>query len=225
MSIALHRNPEFSRLSVECMAKFYGMAKPCIYRKHELIVRQNTEADGLYLVQTGIAKVSIESDEGRSAILNLLRPGDLFGEIALIDGGKRLANVVALEAVQLLRLARDDYMSLTRDHPELSNSLARYICRRIRLADQKIGELSLLGLQERLCRQLRELAIVDESGRLVVPAAVSQQDIADMIGASRERVNSALRALSQSGEVDMQGREIVLRETSEQPSKRLSACM
>jgi CRP-like cAMP-binding protein len=210
MLVTLHKKPEFSRLSIDCVAKLYGAAVPCSYAKHDFILRQGDEADGLYIMLSGAAKVSLENDGGQVAILNLVRPGDMFGEIALLDGGRRMASVVALDTVQLLKVAKTDFFALASEHPELIQSIARYVCGHVRHADRKIGELTLLGLQERVIRQLRDLASKDGAGRLVVSDAISQRDIADMVGASRERVSKALHALYRSGKVSAEGKILVI---------------
>lgn len=223
MSITLHKNPEFSRLSVNCVAKLYGMAKPFTYQNRDIIVRQGAEADGLYIMQSGVAKVTVEREDGKATIINLVRPGDMFGEIALLDGGRRMANVVALDTVRVLQLSKSDYLSLLSEHPELAQSLAQYVCRRIRHADMKIGALTPGDWHERVSRQLRELAVADEAGRLVIPSALTQQDIADLIGATRERLSRVLRALCQSGEIVMHGKTMVVHPVP--PPERMHACL
>jgi CRP/FNR family cyclic AMP-dependent transcriptional regulator len=224
MSVALHKNPEFSRLSIDCLAKLYGMGTPCDYPKGALIVQQGAAADGAYIMQSGVAKVSLSNGDGKAAILNVLRAGDMFGEIAILDGGPRMASVVAMDAVQLLKVSKEDFLSLLAQHPEFALCLAQYVCRRVRHADRKIGEMAVPDLQERVSRQLHELAIVDKAGKLIVPDAVTHQDIAEMVGTSREKVSQALRALLQAGKLSMRDTTLVLRATSTARAPRLSAC-
>jgi len=135
------------------------------------------------------------SAEGEEAILNLLEPGEMFGEIALLDGGPRTASACAMTAVDLLQIHRTHFVPFLHDHPELGVSIMAVLCGRIRMNVEFIEDAVFLHLPARLAKRLLSLAEVhgkpDPRG-VRIGFKLSQQDLAHMIGVTRERVNKEL---------------------------------
>ena len=154
------------------------------------------------------------SSEGVEAILNILEPGELFGEIALLDGGPRTASARAMKAVDLLQIHRDHFVPFLHDHPELGVSILPILCGRIRMNVEFIEDTVFLHLAARLAKRLLSLAEVhgkpDPKG-VRIAFKLSQQELAHMIGATRERVNKELGIWRERGLIAMEEGMIVVR--------------
>jgi len=151
--------------------------------------------DGLYGVLMGRVRIYTASAEGEEAILNVLQPGEIFGEIALLDGGPRTASARAMTTTDLLQINRAHFVPFLNDHPELGTSILSVLCGRIRMNVEFIEGAVFLHLPARLAKRLLSLSEVhgrpDPRG-VRIDLKVSQQDLANMIGATREPVNKAL---------------------------------
>ena len=151
--------------------------------------------------------------EGEEAILNLLEPGEMFGEIALLDGGPRTASARAMKAVDLLQIHRDHFVPFLHDHPELGVSILPVLCGRIRMNVEFIEDTVFLHLPARLAKRLLSLAEVhgkpDPRG-VRIDFKLSQQDLAHMIGATRERVNKELGVWREGGLIAVEEGMIVI---------------
>lgn len=175
----------------------------------EFIVRAGDNTDSLYILLTGRAKVTNSDEEGREIILALLGPGEFFGEMGLIDGSPRSADVVAKEPCELLVLGATEFQRCLKDNFQVVVKLMQSLVRRLREADRKIESLALLDVYGRVARLLLEMS-EEENGRKVVKKKISKQDIARMIGASREMVSKVMRDLELSNYIGYEGDVIVI---------------
>src|SRR5574343_1458237 len=162
------------------------------------VVRAGESTDSLYVLLAGRAKVTNTDEEGREIILAWLGPGEFFGEMGLIDGSPRSANVVAVEASELLCLGKEAFQRCLQDNFSVAKKLMRILVQRLREADRKIESLALLDVYGRVARLLLDMA-EEIDGRKVVRKKMSKQDMAKMIGASREMVSKVMRDLELSG--------------------------
>lgn len=162
------------------------------------VVRAGESTDSLYVLLAGRAKVTNTDEEGREIILAWLGPGEFFGEMGLIDGSPRSANVVAAEACELLFLSKDAFQRCLQDNFQVAQKLMKTLVLRLREADRKIESLALLDVYGRVARLLLDMSEVVEERR-VVKKKMSKQDMAKMIGASREMVSKVMRDLELSG--------------------------
>ena len=153
------------------------------------------------------------SAEGEEAILNILEPGEMFGEIALLDGGPRTASARAMTTVDLLQIHRDHFVPFLHDHPELGVSIMAVLCGRIRMNVDFIEDAAFLHLPARLAKRLLSLAEVhgkpDPRGTRI-GFKLSQQDLAHMIGATRERVNKELGLWRERGLIAIEDGMIII---------------
>jgi CRP/FNR family cyclic AMP-dependent transcriptional regulator len=150
--------------------------------------------------------------EGKEVILSILGPGEFFGEMGLIDDAPRSASVVAIEPCELLCIAKRDFKKCLAENFEMTMALMRGLVHRLRDADRKIGSLALLDVYGRVARLLLDMSeIVD--GQKIVTKRLPKQDIAKMIGASREMVSRVMKDLQTGGYIEMRGSNIVLRDT------------
>jgi CRP/FNR family cyclic AMP-dependent transcriptional regulator len=168
--------------------------------------------DSLYIILSGRLKVMMSDTEGKEVILSILGPGEFFGEMGLIDDAPRSASVVALEPCELMSIAKRDFKKCLAENFEMSMAVMRGLVRRLREADRKIGSLALLDVYGRVARLLLDMAETVD-GEKIVTKRLPKQDIAKMIGASREMVSRVMKDLQMGGYIEMRGSNIVLRDT------------
>jgi CRP/FNR family cyclic AMP-dependent transcriptional regulator len=175
------------------------------------IIGAGDPTDSLYIVISGRLKVLMSDEQGKEVILSILGPGEFFGEMGLLDDSPRSASVVSLEACELLTISKTDFKRSLSENFELSLMVMRGLVKRLREADQKIGSLALMDVYGRVARLLLEMA-EEVDGEKVVVKKLSKQDIAKMIGASREMVSRVMKDLQMGGYIEVRGRSIVLRD-------------
>jgi CRP/FNR family transcriptional regulator, cyclic AMP receptor protein len=183
------------------------------YRRAEVIFHQGDPGESLHVVCQGKLKVVITGDNGEEAVLAILGPSDVFGEMAILDGGPRSATVTALEQVETAVLNRSDFIQLLRSAPAMVDGLLASLARTIRRADEDIEGLMFLDLHGRLARKLLELAKthgVNADGRVLIRVQLTQEELAGMIGASRASVNKILGYFEDRGAIERQGRQILV---------------
>jgi len=168
--------------------------------------------DSLYIVLSGRLKVMMSDSEGKEVILAILGPGEFFGEMGLIDDSPRSASVVAMESCELLSVTKRDFKKCLAENFEMSMAVMRGLVRRLREADRKIGSLALLDVYGRVARLLLDMSET-VNGEKVVTKRLPKQDIAKMIGASREMVSRVMKDLQMGGYIEVRGSTIVLRDT------------
>jgi CRP/FNR family cyclic AMP-dependent transcriptional regulator len=154
-------------------------------------------------------KIFIGDEEGREIILKLLGTGHFFGEMSMIDQQPRSASVTTLEPTTCLILSHHAFEHCLERAPRMANMVLRVLAQRVREADRKIGTLALMDVYGRVASTLLELA-VNTNGKLVVSEKLSQQDLANMVGASREMVNRILKDLSDRGFIAVESKSITI---------------
>jgi len=168
--------------------------------------------DSLYIVISGRLKVMMSDAEGKEVILAILGSGEFFGEMGLIDDAPRSASVVAIESCELLCVTKRDFKRCLAENFEMSMAVMRGLVKRLREADRKINSLALLDVYGRVARLLIDMS-EEVDGQKVVTKRLPKQDIAKMIGASREMVSRVMKDLQLGGFIETRGSTIVLRET------------
>jgi CRP/FNR family cyclic AMP-dependent transcriptional regulator len=176
------------------------------------IMASGDPTDSLYIVLSGRLKVMMSDSEGKEVILSILGPGEFFGEMGLIDDEPRSATVITIEPCELLSLAKRDFKKSLAENFEMTMAVMRGLVRRLREADRKIGSLALLDVYGRVARLLLDMA-ENVGGEKVVTKRLPKQDIAKMIGASREMVSRVMKDLQTGGYIEMRGSTIVLHDT------------
>jgi CRP/FNR family transcriptional regulator, cyclic AMP receptor protein len=183
------------------------------YRRGEVVFHQGDPGESVHVVCRGTLKVVITGDNGEEAVLAILGPSDVFGEMALLDGGPRSATVTALEAVETAVLSRTDFIRLLRQVPAIGESLLASLARTIRQVNEDIGGLVFLDLHGRLARKLLELADAygePNDGNVLIRVQLTQEELAGMIGATRASVNKILGFFEDRGVIQRQGRHILV---------------
>ena len=212
VSTTLLRNvPLFASLDEAQLGVLVHMIMRTSFGRNEKIIGAGDPTDSLYIVISGRLKVLMSDEQGREVILAILGPGEFFGEMGLLDDSPRSASVVTLEPCELLSISKIDFKRCLTENSDLSLTVMRGLVRRLREADQKIGSLALMDVYGRVARLLLQMA-EDVDGEKVVVKKLSKQDIAKMIGASREMVSRVMKDLELGGYIQARGRSIVLRD-------------
>jgi CRP/FNR family cyclic AMP-dependent transcriptional regulator len=176
------------------------------------VMASGDPTDSLYIVLSGRLKVMMSDAEGKEVILSILGAGEFFGEMGLIDDAPRSASVVSIEACELLSIAKRDFKKCLAENFEMAQAVMRGLVRRLRDADRKIGSLALLDVYGRVARLLLDMSETVD-GEKIVTKRLPKQDIAKMIGASREMVSRVMKDLQMGGYIEVRGSNIVLRDT------------
>jgi CRP-like cAMP-binding protein len=172
-------------------------------KKGTVIFRKGDAGTNLCAVCTGSVRISVPSEQGQDAIFNVIPPGEIFGEIALLDGGPRTADAVAIEDSELLVIERRDFIPLVREHPELAMKLIEMVCARLRRTSEQVEDIVFLELPGRLAKALLQLH-ARAGGRPNNAIRITQRDLSQMIGGSRESVNKLLRDWQRRGWLKLQ---------------------
>ena len=172
--------------------------------------------DSLYIVISGRLKVMMGEADGKEVILGIIGPGEIFGEMGLIDDSPRSATVVAIEPCELLSVTKRAFRKCLVENTEVAMTVLRVVVRRLREADRKIGSLAMLDVYGRVARLLLDMS-EEVNGQKVVTKRLTKQDIARMVGASREMVSRVMKDLEMSGYFEVRGSTIVLRDTIPPP--------
>lgn len=199
----IRRVPLFSTLSEVQAARVAEAVGKRRYRRGEHIVEQGRKSDFLAILLTGRARVVTRDRRGREVILATLHPGDYLGEMSLIDGLPHSANVRAEMQTDALILARAEFARCLSESSAMAYAIMRGLVQRLRQADRKIESLALLDVYGRVARALLELAQEDGENRLVIRGRVSRQDVAKMVGASREMVSRVIKDLENRGHIEV----------------------
>jgi CRP/FNR family cyclic AMP-dependent transcriptional regulator len=207
----LHNVPLFAGLDEDQLSVLARMMVRKSFGRNAMIIRAGDPTDSLYIVINGRLKVLMSDEQGREVILSMLGPGEFFGEMGLLDDRPRSANVVSVEPCDLLSISKIDFKRSLAENFDLSLMVMRGLVKRLREADQKIGSLALMDVYGRVARLLLEMA-EDIDGEKVVVKKLTKQDIAKMVGASREMVSRVMKDLQLGGYVEVRGRTIVLRD-------------
>ena len=207
--------PIFQDVAFEALDQLARAIRRRSYHRAEVIFHQGDPGDALHIVRNGRVKVVLPAQTGDEAVLAILGPGDCFGELALIDGEPRSADVVAMEPVETLIIGRQDFRAFFRSNPETAERLLINMARIIRRMNEDIGDLAFLDLPGRLAKKLLELADLHgepmPDGRgIEISVPLTQEELAGMIGATRPSVNKVLGYYEDQGAIQRRGRKIAI---------------
>ncbi len=209
--------PLFKDVSDDDLRVMEAVAMEKHVPKGQVVLTEGEVGDSLYTIAAGRVKVFIGDEDGREIILKILGPGDFFGEMSLIDSQPRSASVSTLEASTFRVLSHADFEMCLERAPRIGSTVMQALAKRLRDADRKISTLALMDVYGRVANTLLELAI-NSNGKLIVGEKLSQQDIANMVGASREMVNRILKDLSDRGYISVEQKTITIHDEKLPPS-------
>ncbi|HLF28805.1 MAG TPA: Crp/Fnr family transcriptional regulator [Anaerolineae bacterium] len=209
----LKQAPLFSGLSdaeIDASAKDFV---PNRFRQGETIFHQGDAGQLLYLIEAGQVRIFVLGEEGQETSVVLYGAGDIFGELAVIDGLPRSAGAVAMEETIVLTLNRDRFREQLRRTPQLALNFMKALSVRVRYSTQQLGSLAVLDVPGRLARKLLELAQtygVAEPEGVRIAMALTQTDLASLIGATRESINKALAAFRRQGYILLRRHQVTI---------------
>jgi CRP/FNR family cyclic AMP-dependent transcriptional regulator len=205
--------PLFSELSENDLKEVANLAVRQVYKKDNMILIEEEIGSTMFIILDGRVKISRISDEGREVILSILSEGDFFGEMSILDGQNRSANVVTLEDSKILVIRREDFLKMLHDYPQIAINLLKELAQRLRRSDSQIKSLSLQNATGKVASTL--LRIADDSGKIhkgqvEIPRLPPQQDLANMAGTSRETISRVLKALTKKGYLKKEGSRLII---------------
>ncbi len=208
------RSVIFEALSEEEAASIMQMARMMNHPAKHTVFQEGEPGDHLLVVMHGRVKVSLVSPDGKEAILSILEPGDVFGEMALLDGEPRSATVTTMEKCSFLVLWRRDFLPFLERNPQVSLKLLAALSKRLRATNDMVGGLSFLNLPARLARILINLG--QQYGKLTaegiaIGLKLSQEELGNLVGVSRESVNRQIRLWVEAGVLDYTHGTIILK--------------
>jgi CRP/FNR family transcriptional regulator, cyclic AMP receptor protein len=181
------------------------------YPAGEEIYAKGSPGQSLMVVLKGAAKMSSVSLDGKEIVLNIMHPGEIFGEIAILDGKERSADAVAMSDCELLIVNRRDLFPMLEKHADICMELLKILCQRLRQTSEQVEDVLFRHLEARIAKALLQHA--ERDGRLLV-LHMSQSELANIVGSSRESVNKQLQAWHRAGFIDLAKGSIVIRDVA-----------
>jgi CRP/FNR family cyclic AMP-dependent transcriptional regulator len=209
---ALRAIPLFRDLSEKDLADIAGLLIDRKYPRDAVIYEDGSIGDYMYIISEGQVKVTKMSEDGREKILEILGPGDFHGEMALLDRAPRSASVKTTTPCVLLALSRQDFLGLLKQNHELTLELIRVLVRRLRETDEQIKGLLFERVEGRARRLLARLAKEPVPGRedRVATSPITHQQLADLVGTSRETITRVVKELKDEGWLEQEGKRYLV---------------
>ena len=198
----LRRSELFSALDPDVVSTIAGTARVLELQRNDLVFAERDAADALYVVRKGRIAIARRSAEGRESVVALMEEGDLFGEMGLFDGEGRSADARALEPSELLAIPYTPLRAALEERPQALWTVVSLLARRLRSTDAALADTTFLDVTGRTAKRLLEIA--GEADEFSLP--VTQEELAGMVGASRERVNKAIAVFIRLGWLEQDDR-------------------
>jgi CRP/FNR family transcriptional regulator, cyclic AMP receptor protein len=190
----LRKHPIFSDLAPDAFDQLCRYAQPTSLKRGATLFAKGDPGHSLYAVISGTVKISVSSPDGRNAILNLIRAGEVFGEMSVLDGRVRSADATANTNCEILVIDRRDFLPFVHSQPALAMKFIELLCERLRWTSDQVEQIILQDLPGRLASALlglTEKRKLESANRTI---AITQQEISEMVGMTRESINKQLRA-------------------------------
>ena len=203
----LERVPMFANIGPEACEALEAIGQRRRYRKHSVIISEGDETDNLYVLLSGRANAVRSDNSGRQLVVNRFRPYDCFGEMSFLDGHPRSATIITAVSCEVLVIPRRHFFTLVSDQPEIAWGIISFLLSKLRQATQQITDMAFLDVYGRLAQFLTENQ--NENG--IIPEKLTHQDVADLIGTSRETVTRIVSQLKEGGFIAQRSGQFVLR--------------
>ena len=202
------QRPPFLGLSEQDIAALSRRAVTRAFPKNTIILNEGDQTDSLYIILSGRVKVFLANEEGKEIVLDTQGPGEYFGEMVL-DEGPRSASVMTLEPCRFQLIPKEDVKALLQSHPDFAMHLVRKLIYRGRVLTEHVKSLALQNVYGRFAKLLNEMA-VPQDGKRVLQEKLSQQELANRVGASREMINRIVKDLTTGGYISVDSQRIVI---------------
>ncbi len=199
----------FSNLATNESAVLTDHSTTRSYPANTVLITEGDRSDSLYVILEGEVKVFVSDENGKEAILNLMGPGEYFGELALLDDSPRSASVMTLVPTKVMIITKSDFKRCLSSNPDLAYNLIKSLIQQVRSLTDSVKNLSLMDVYGRVAHTLLDLA-KDKDGKQIIEQKLTHQDIASMVGSSREMVSRILKDLSTGGYITVCKNQIVI---------------
>ena len=209
----IRKAPIFSGLDASAADALRASMNLVKLRKGQSLFKEGDDGDHLFVVSSGKVKLGTKSIDGRENLLMILGPGDMFGELSLFDSGPRTATATAVTDSKLLALGQDKVIPWVKEHPEVSLQLLARLASRLRRTNEVVGDLVFSDVPGRVAKALIDLGVKfgdKRSEGLFVNHDLTQEELAQLVGASRETVNKALADFAQRGWLRLEARSVMI---------------
>jgi len=206
----LQQIPLFSGLTDPELDEIVAITNKRSYPKNNVIINEGDDTNSLYLIISGKVKVVLSDEDGKEITISILEPNEYFGELALIDSEPRSARVVTMEQCQFCVINQSDFNLVLENNPGLVRNLLKGLSKRLREANKNIESLALMDVYGRVAGTLLKFAKPDDDGRKVIREKLTQKEIANMVGASREMVSRIFKDLTTGGYITVEGGVITI---------------
>jgi len=209
--------PLFKSLSAEDKAELATLLRVQRVKKGEVLFRKESEGGVLYIIQEGAIKIVLTSKLGDEMIVTIFSKGDFFGEMALLDNMPRSADAVAIEPSRLLLLNRSDFLRFLKENDQAMETILSTLSMRLRKTDDLLEDASFLNIPARFAKKLLEIGETfgnRDGDKVEISLRLSQKDLADMVGATRESINKELRNLREKGLVSIDNKSIIIHDVN-----------
>ena len=200
----------FAGLPDKQISQLAGHARPRTYPSGAIVVNEGDEAGGMFIVESGALKVFVTEENGKEVTLSLLGPEDYFGELALLDGAPRSASVMTIERSTLVQISRSDFLAVLDANPTSMQIIVRNLVGRIRELTDNVRALALIDVFGRISRIFDSMSEPEGEHR-IIRQRLTQQDLANLVGASREMVNRILRELVAGEYIEIHNQHILIK--------------
>jgi CRP/FNR family cyclic AMP-dependent transcriptional regulator len=211
----LQQVPFLAALEVSDREALATAAKRRRFRRGEVIFHKDDPGESLFIIDEGSVRIYLPSPQGADLTLAVLGPGDFFGDLALLDGRPRSAGAAALQETEIVALNRADFTSVIQSRPEAAMAVLAAVAERLRETNEMVGDLAFLDVGGRLAKKLLELATahgVQRPGGILLDLSLTQEELANMVGVTRESVNRQLALFRRLGVIGGQGRRFLIRD-------------
>ena len=206
---SLRSIPLFQQIGDDDLTSLAGVVIERRFPKNATIVEEGLTGDYMYVIREGRVKVTKASDDGREKILDILEAGSFFGDMSLFDRAPRSASVKTLQPCRLMALSRRDVLAVLQRSPDFAMAIIQVLIQRLRETDEQASAMSFQGVKARAQGLLERVAEEQADGRRLTPSLTHQQ-IADMIGSSRETVTRVVKQLKQDAWLGQEGKRYIV---------------
>ncbi|BBY99185.1 CRP-like cAMP-activated global transcriptional regulator [Mycolicibacterium fallax] len=209
MDEVLSRASIFQGVDADAVTALAAQLQPVSFPRAHRVFREGEPGDRLYIIASGTVKIGRAAPDGRESLLALLGPADIFGELAIFDPGPRTSTVTTLTPVEAVSMDREALHSWIVGRPEIAEQLLRVLARRLRRTNNALCDLIFTDVPGRVAKQLLDLANrfgSPDDGAMRIDLTLTQNELAQLVGSSRETINKALSDFAQRGWIRQQGR-------------------
>jgi CRP-like cAMP-binding protein len=207
----LRQIPLFASLEPSAIDKLSRAVRPKTLKAAEILFLKGDDAEAMYIVREGAIKIVLPSETGEEIIVALIKRNEFFGVMAMLDGQPRSADAVAINPSEIFVLGRNEFLNILQTDMNALKTILCDLSRMIRKTDDLLGDVCFFNISVRLSKKLLELAEttgVSEGKSILLDIALTQKELGDMVGATRESVNKELKVLREQGLIDLEGNRI-----------------